>query len=180
MHCETWVQGTNPELDLLFHTLRMKQFNDKSHPLWVNYDEFPFKEAIALSIAFDDANNPEFCSSILSRSCWPSQAYRILNRLWKITPTTGPLRELQPLGGIMLHSQIAWLKSNTDCKLIFISREGMTWQKFVIDQYQTKFNLEFKYDKHKYKTCETPNDDSCWQPIIYQGDSTLLDEWERK
>jgi len=180
MYCKTWAQGTNVELDSLFETLRIKQFNDHSHPLWANYNEHPFTEASALSIAFDDNDSPEFCSSIQTRTCWPPQAYRILTRLWKITPTDGPLRGLQPLGGIMLHSQIDWLKANTDCKLIFISREGNSWQKFVIDQYKNKFDLEFKFDSHSYKTCETPKDDSCWQPIIYQGDETLLTEWERR
>ena len=180
MHCETWVPGTRTELDALFDHLRKQQYRDKEHPLWKNYTKEAFSECTILSIVFDSRGNPEFCSSALNRACWPNTAYRIINRVWKITPEDKLLKQLRPSGGVMLHSQIEWLKQHTDCNMVFVSREGSSWQKFAINQYKTNFDLEFKAGAYKYRTCETPNDDSCWQHIIYQGDESVLDNWDKK
>lgn len=180
MHCETWIPGSNNELDQLFDRLREQQHQKKEHPLWKNYSKQEFDECAILSIAFDSTGNPEFCSSALTRKCWPSTAYRIINRVWKINPQDGPLKQLKPSGGLMLLSQIDWLNQNTDCNLVFVSRQGPRWQQFAINQYRENFNLEFKTDTYKYRTCATPNDDDCWQHIIYQGNESVLLNWERK
>ena len=179
MHCETWVPGSNTELDTLFDKLREQQYRNTEHPLWKNYSKSSFNDCTILSIAFGSSGDPEFCSSVTQRECWPEHAYRILNRVWKINPIPGPIRKIKPSAGVMLHSQIDWLKQHTDCKLVFLSREGPTWQKFTIDQYKN-FNLEFKTDTYKYRTCATPNGQSCWQHIIYQGDDSVLENWDRK
>lgn len=180
MRCETWIPGSNQELDKLFDHLRQKRYENRDHPLWKNYSESAFSNCVILSIAFDNNDNPEFCGSALTRSCWPATAYRIVNRVWKINPEHGLVNQLKPSGGLMMHSQINWLKENTDCNLIFISREGPSWQKFTIDQCKKNFNLEFKTDSYKYCTCLTPNDESCWQHIIYQGEESVLVNWNRK
>lgn len=179
MNCETWIPGSNNELDTLFDKLREQQYQKIEHPLWKNYSKASFNECTILSIAFDNAGNPEFCSSAVQRDCWPKDAYRIINRVWKINPSPGPIKQLKPSAGIMLHSQIAWLNQYTDCKLVFVSREGLLWQNFTVNQYK-RFDLEFKTDIHKYRTCNTPNDDSCWQHIIYQGDESVLANWTKK
>lgn len=178
MYTKTWKFGTDQELDQLFESLREKQHQDHSHPLWRNYYPTAFYECEAVSINFVN-NQPFFCSSILKRDCWPENTYRILNRLWK--PAVRPLiiSRLSPGLGSMLHSQLEWLRDNTDFKLAFVSRETDRWQKFFIENFENYFNLKFKMDNYKYLTCSNPNDKSCWQKIIYYGDDNILTQWTR-
>jgi len=180
MYARSWVPGTDKNLDNLFDTLREKRFVDSSHRLHKNYDKNHFKNVSLLTISFDENNNPKYCSSVIARDCWPKNVYRILNRLWKIDLQSGPLQNLAEEGRIMMYSQIKWLFDSTDCKLYFVSREGNYWQKFVVDEYKNRYKLDFSYDDYKYQTCTTPNDNSCWQKIIYRGDESLLQYWNKK
>lgn len=180
MYAISWVPGTNLIYDKLFDDLRQKRFLNSKHRLNKNYGQNHFKNVNLLTISFDNNNKPKFCSSVVKKDCWPNNVYRILNRLWKIDLHNGPLPNLSKEGQIMVYSQIQWLKVNTDCKLHFISREGDYWQKFVVNEYKNRYRLDFNFDDYKYQTCVTPNDDSCWQKIIYQGDSDLLQYWNKK
>jgi hypothetical protein len=176
---ETWRLGTNTELDQLFNTLREVQYNDCSHALWKNYSAEAFVECEAVSITFVD-KEPFFCGGILKRDCWPNNTYRILNRLWKPAPRLKILKRISPGLGSMVHDQLAWLQNNTDYELAFISRETDTWQEFTIDNFRTHFNIDFEMDSYKYLTCSNECDDSCWQKIIYRGNTELLKDWKRK
>ena len=180
MYAKSWVPGTYPLLDNLFNELREKRFLNTTHRLHKNYNKTHFKNISLLTISFDHNNNPKFCSSVISKDCWPKQVYRILNRLWKIDLQQGPLKSLSEEGRIMMYSQIKWLTEHSDCKLYFVSREGNHWQNFVVDQYNNNYKLNFKYNNYKYQTCTTPNDESCWQKIIYSGDDSFLQEWNKK
>jgi hypothetical protein len=91
-----------------------------------------------------------------------------------------PIDRLAEEQGVLLKSQIDWLKENTDVKMTFISRENKYWQQWTVDQYQDHFGLEFKYNKNRYQVCATPDDDSCFQRIIYQGPEELLSNWNHK
>jgi hypothetical protein len=53
-------------------------------------------------------------------------------------------------------------------------------QQFAIKSFREIVGIEFQSDNYSYCTCETPNDESCWQKIIYQGDSSLLETWKRR
>lgn len=179
MYTTTWIPGTNAELDNLFEQLRQVQHQDRTHKLWNNYSESAFKNCSAFSINFVD-NEPFFCSSIIKKSCWPDDTYRILNRLWKPAVRTSSIKRLSPGLGSMLHSQLEWLSSNTEYKLAFVSRDSDHWQKFFLDNFSTYFNLEFKMNNHKYLTCEHENESVCWQKIIYYGDESVLEYWKSK
>lgn len=179
MYTKTWMPGTDKDLDSLFEMLRQTQYNDHSHKLWSNYSTSAFKDCSALTINFVD-DKPFFCSSILKRTCWPDGVYRILNRLWKPAVRSTSLRRLSPGIGSMLHSQLDWLRSNTDFELAFVSRETDHWQQFCVDNFTKHFNLDFKIDNHKYLTCHNEKDNSCWQKILYYGNESLLDSWKRK
>lgn len=180
MDTVTWKLGTNKKYDHLFGQLQEKQYNNTSIPLWKNYNLNHFEsECSAVTIAFDD-EVPIFCSSILGRDCWPIGAYRVINRLWKINPDNHPLRAIHAAVGPMIKSQLNWLKNNTDYKLVFISRESSMWQNWTIKQLDIQFNLNFKYDDHKYLTCDDQTCNSCWQRIIFCGDSSLLESWKRQ
>ena len=179
MYTKIWRPGTEPELDSLFNSLREQMFNS-DHKLAENYNKEHFETCAAINITFDDNDQPFLCSSVLTRPCWPSTAYRIVNRMWKPDPIIGPLNEFSPGTDSMINTQIAWIKENTDCNFIFSSREGNVWMKWARDNLDRQFNLDFKISEHKYLTCPNCDDDRCWQYIIYQGNEEILKQWQRK
>lgn len=181
MYAETWRPGTNAELDNLFDEIREKFYRAQQHPLWENYNAKHFQSCEALTISFDNNNYPYLAASILKRSCWPPRAYRILNRFWSNKMSVGSIKNLPQEKGLLLKSQIQWLKDNTDSELHFISRSSKYWQKWSADQYEHNFGLgTFYYDNYKYLVCDNCADDSCWQTIVYQGNSELLKQWQKR
>ena len=180
MHAITWIPGSNPELDFLFNELRERRFRDQSHRLWKNYSKESFNNVAALSITFDDKNNPEVCSSISQSTCWPDDVYRIYNRVWRLTNKKTFLQKLSPTMAAIAQSQIQWLKENTDCKLYFVSRQTANWDEWLIDRFKTGYNMDFKTDNYLYLTCPNECDETCWQRIIYNGDESLLEIWKRR
>lgn len=179
MKTTTWVPGTDVALDQLFDNLREQQYQDRSHRLWKNYSKENFNSAVALTICFNDLGEPEMCSSISSRECWPSGAYRILNRLWKHSNKIAYPRVMSNSFGSSAQSQIDWLKNNADYQLYFISRQTDNWEQWCINNFLDRFNLEFKTDNYKYLTCPNECDDTCWQKIIYNGKESILSEWKK-
>lgn len=182
MKAETWVPGSNSELDDLFNQLRIQQYNDKSHRLWKNYSEEFLKYTIALTICFDESGNPEMCSSIASRDCWPNNAYRILNRLWKVSEyrkKSSP-KVMSPSFGYSAISQIDWLNRNVGDCLYFISRETDNWEHWVSRQFSQVYGVDFKIAEGKFLTCPNECDSSCWQKIIYSGQDNLLAQWKKQ
>jgi hypothetical protein len=176
----TWSPGTNPEYDELFESLRATHYADTSHRLWKNYAKEAFKDVAALTIYFDEEGTPELCSSTIQRDCWPSGAYRILNRLWKHSNKISYPRVMSNSFGQSAQSQINWLKENTNCRLYFISRQTDIWEEWCINNFSKRFDLEFETDNYKYLTCPNECDSTCWQRIIYAGDAKLLEQWTRK
>ena len=180
MRVETWAKGTSPSLDLLFDDLREQQYNDQTHRLWKNYSKESFDTAIALTICFNDNNEPEMCSSISNRDCWPLGAYRILNRLWKHSNKISYPRVMSDSFGKTAQSQITWLQNNTNYQLYFISRQTDNWENWCINNFHDRFELLFKTDNYKYLTCPNECDTTCWQKIIYNGNENLLTQWKRR
>ena len=180
MRTITWAPGTDLKMDQLFDQLREQQYNDRSHRLWKNYSKDSFDFAVALTIYFNDNNEPEMCSSIASRDCWPVNAYRILNRLWKHSNKIKFPRVMSPSFAESAKSQIEWLAHNTNCELYFISRQTDNWEEWVIKNFQEVYRVSFKTDNYKYLTCPNECDDTCWQKIIYNGNEQLLAQWKQK
>lgn len=176
----TWSIGSDSKLDNLFNNLREHQYQDKSHRLWQNYSKESFEYAgiIACTINFNDQQEPEMCSTISSRPCWPKNVYRILNRAWKHTNRTKTRIEISQGMGDSVISQIEWLKENTDYKMYFISRQTDNWMQWVSKKFDTQFGLKFSIAENKYLTCPNKSDNSCWQHIIYNGKKYLLKTWE--
>lgn len=178
IHAETWVPGTNTELDRLFETCRQNIFSS-DYKLAANYTKDHFYKCSALTITFEDIN-PIFCASILARDIWPKGIFRIMNRYWRVGGDHTMLKTLSPGTGALVQSQLDWLAKQNNFSLAFISRQYEHWQKFAIRQFKQNFKIEFKNDNYKYRTCETAEDDSCWQKIIYCGDSSILEFWNRR
>jgi hypothetical protein len=181
MHTETWVPNTNPQLDSLFEELRSKQHSDTSHPLYHNYAKDNFVDVLALSILFDDDNEPLSVGSILQRDCWPSKACRILNRFWKVNDKRlKVLSRVTPAVSEMIRSQHEYVKQNTDFELVFMSRQYDNWQKFTVHSLSKHYGLEFNYDHYKYLTWTDESQETSWQNIIYSGNEKLLEQWKRR
>ena len=177
----TWEPGTNSELDQEFEKLREAQYKNSNHRLWKNYSKDSFKSAIALTICWSKTGDPELCSSIASRPCWPKDAYRILNRLWKIEDIrkSNAPSSMSKSFGHTAYSQIDWLKKNTNYQLYFISRETANWEQWVARQFLNNHDLFFEIGEHQYLTCPNENDQSCWQRIIYNGNKEILNSWKK-
>lgn len=181
MYTRFWIPGTNSELDDLFEILRQKHYNDESHRLHNNYSRESFDEVSVLSISYEN-DEPIMVSSILHRDCFPDRAYRICNRTWKVkehrleqASTTGP----SPIFAEMVLSHVDYVKQNLDYSLLFISRQTNNWQRFGVRSFK-KYNVDFSYDNYKYLTCNDKDCESCWQYIMYIGDDSVLENWERK
>jgi hypothetical protein len=176
----TWEPGTNTHLDNEFERLRQHQFDNKNHRLWKNYGKDAFAFAVALTICWNDFEEPEMCSSISIRDCWPDNTYRILNRLWKHSNKISYPKKMSPSFAETAKSQISWLEKNTSCKLFFISRQTENWGDWVLRNFQEVYGISFESDNHYYLTCPNEDDETCWQRIIYHGDSRVLDKWKRR
>ena len=179
MRTVTWVPGSDPEYDSIFEELREQHYNDHSHRLWKNYAREAFNKVSILSIYFDDNGDPEVCSSALQRDCWPKDAYRIHNRVWKCNNKKQFLRKVSPSMGHIANSQIKWLTENTSCQLYFISRQTNNWDDWMITHFK-EYGIDFKTDNYMYLTCPNECDETCWQRIIYSGNDSLLEQWKRR
>jgi hypothetical protein len=82
--------------------------------------------------------------------------------------------------GVVANSQHEWLLQNTNCELIFISRQTTNWEEWMIRHFNKDFGFNFETDKYCYLTCPNESDDSCWQKIIYSGNRELLEIWNRR
>jgi hypothetical protein len=174
----TWRKGEDRYLDDLFESLRLKQYNNKEHRYWSNYDLSHFKFSVAYTIHFDDDEHPESCSVISNRSCWPTDVYRILTRTWKIKENRKTfLRTVSDCMGYSALSQIKWLEQNTDYRLYFISRQTNNWNSWMKKHFNEKFGIQFELDQRRFKTCDDDNSDSCFQNIIYSGSKNILEGW---
>lgn len=182
MRTITWAPGSNPEMDQLFDQLRQRQHQDQTHRLWKNYAPENFSFAVALTIHFGDDNEPEMCSSIALRDCWPQETYRILNRLWKVHDhrKSGAPSTMSPSFGFSARSQVEWLNTHTKHRLYFISRETDNWERWVARQFKKTYELEFATTDYRYLTCPNECDETCWQNIIYNGDPGILEQWKRR
>lgn len=178
MRTITWIPGSNNDLDNLYDSLREKQYNNKTHRLWKNYSKEQVHEASAFTIHFNNNDEPEVCSSIVKRNCWPDHTYRIMNRTWKQLNKKIRLKEISQSMGEIVKSQILWLEEHTDCKLYFISRQTDNWMDWAVENFYRQFNLKFTIGEHKYLTCTNEFDNSCWQHIIYSGDLQILNSWK--
>lgn len=179
MRTVTWAPGTNTDMDQLFDQLREQQYQDRTHRYWANYGADSFQFAVALTIWFNDQDQPEVCSSIASRDCWPQGAYRIHNRLWKHANKIAFPRVMSDSIGQVAQSQIAWLAQHTDYKMYFISRQTDNWEPWSIENFR-RFGIDLVAGNSKYLTCPNECDDSCWQRIIYHGDPDLLNQWPHR
>jgi hypothetical protein len=179
----TWVPGTRENLDSLFEELRQEQNSDTDHSLHQNYIKEAFQECSALTITFDN-NIPICCSGILQRAVWPNNSFRILNRFWKTKKerfvSLNTHNKMIRISDSIKH-QLEYAEKNLEAKLVFISRHQDNWQEFMLDVIRNNTGYVWNADLHNlYQTCDNAEDITCWQKIIYYGDSKLLDNWNKK
>jgi hypothetical protein len=182
MYTKIWVPDTDAELDGLFEQLRVQQHSDTTHPLHKNYAAEAFKECSALSITFDN-DQPVVVSSILARSCWPKNTYRILNRFWKVhehrlTALDRSAKATELSETVKAH--VDYAENILKADLVFMSRQYNHWQNLASDYLKKKTGIEFNYNDHRYLVCDNPQDQTCWQKITYKGDQQLLTQWQKQ
>jgi hypothetical protein len=178
---EIWKPRTRPKLDKIFDDLRQKQYADTAHPLYANYTKDSFNECERISITFDD-DIPICCASIIKRTCWPDGVYRILNRFWKVNEERLNLlntsTRMQRVSDC-IKSQQEYCFKHFKAELVFISRQEDNWQKFLIHSIKNNTGYTWNFDEFKYQTCNDENE-NCWQKIIYFGNDSLLESWNKK
>lgn len=180
MRTYTWVPGSDSNLDSIFEEAREEHYHTIEHRLKENYSKnsFDYAGIVANTISFNENGDPEICSTISTRTCWPHGAYRILNRTWKHRNKKPIMLEISQAMGQATLSQVTWLNNNVDCKLYFISRQTNNWMKWVQRNFKKQFDLDFKIGTNKYLTCPDECNDACWQHILYNGNSKILKSWK--
>lgn len=182
MYTEIWIPGTDAELDELFEQLRIQQHSDTVHPLHKNYSAEAFKECSVLSITFDN-NQPVVVSSILARSCWPKNAYRILNRFWKVHEHRLTALDRSAKATALsetVKAHVEYSENILKADLVFMSRQYNNWQNLAAYYLKEKTGIEFKYDDYRYLVCDNSKDQTCWQKIAYNGNEHLLTQWQKQ
>jgi len=173
----TWT--VDPVLDSIYETLRIKQYN-KNHRLSNNYSKDHTIEVVAKSIYWGEDSVPKIVSSVLHRSCWPNNVFRILNRLWKTELNSGPTFNIDKGFGLMIENQIEWCLEN-GAPGMFMSRQSTSnWQSWAQPIFIQQTGIEFVAPPEKFLTCDNEANLDCWQHILYYGDLPLLNTWKRK
>jgi len=174
----TWT--TDSVLDQIYNDLRKKHYLKSGHRLFKNYSEYHIREVSAKSIYWGHSGRPEIVASILQRPCWPDETYRILNRLWKPDMHTNPVFEINEGFTKLIEDQINWCKLR-GAKGMFMSREGdSNWQQWVVSKLSNQTDIEFYIPDEKFLTCNNEEDESCWQKILYHGDTDQTLTWKNK
>ena len=174
----TWT--TDSVLDQIYNDLRKKHYLKSGHRLFKNYSEYHIREVSAKSIYWGHSGRPEIVASILQRPCWPDETYRILNRLWKPNMHTNPVFEINEGFTKLIEDQINWCKLR-GAKGMFMSREGdSNWQQWVVSKLSNQTDIEFYIPDEKFLTCNNEEDESCWQKILYHGDTDQTLTWKNK
>jgi hypothetical protein len=174
----TWTN--DPMLDSIYEELRKKHYEKTSQRLFKNYSSTHLKEVSAKSIYWGHSGEPEIVCSILARPVWPDNTYRILNRLWKTEINTGPVLGIQKAFGLLIQDQINWCELR-GAKGMFMSRDvNGAWQNWASRHFTKMTGITFVTPSDKFLTCSNEEDASCWQKIIYCGDTELLVDWNKK
>ena len=98
-----------------------KQQESRNDKLSHNYScsNFNFLEQEAFSIGYKN-NNPFLFSTIFRRQQWPTGAYRILNRTWKVDRQSHVSTGIDQIFLDMVSRQISWLREN---KKVMLQRD---------------------------------------------------------
>ncbi len=172
----TWT--VDPVLDEIYEDLRKKHYLKAGHRLYKNYSNKHVNEVSAKTIYWGHSGEPEIVCSILSRPCWPDNTYRILNRLWKPRMMTGPIFDINEGFAKVLEDQLSWCQLR-GARGVFMSREGDgNWQQWAGEKLSSMTGLEFAMPDEKFLTCNSEQDTSCWQKIIYHGNVEDLASWK--
>jgi hypothetical protein len=174
----TWTH--DPILDSIYENLRSKHYANTSHRLYNNYGPEHVAELSAKSIYWGLDGQPKIVCSILARSCWPADTYRILNRLWKPEINSDDAFSIDKGFALLIQDQINWCKEN-DAQAVFMSRQTPgRWQEWAAGILNKMTGISFHLPNERFLTCSNEDDESCWQRIIFTGDVELLNNWKNR
>jgi len=174
----TWTCDT--DLDSVYEDLRSRHYTNASHRLYKNYGPEHVAELSAKSIYWGADGSPKIVCSILGRNCWPARTYRILNRLWKPKLNSGNAFSIDKGFALLIKDQYQWcLDHGADA--VFMSRQTESrWQQWATKFFTEMTGLEFHIPQEKFLTCSNELDESCWQRIIFLGNSAVLNNWKHR
>ena len=174
----TWE--TDPVLDSIYENLRQKHYSRKNLRLYKNYSPEHVGEVSARSIYWNLGGRPSIVCSILSRPCWPTGTYRILNRLWKPEINSGPIMNIDMGFARLVVDQTRWCMERGG-ESVFMSRQMDGWAKWALPYFNQNTGLLFELPSGKYLTCGDEENDDCWQKILIHGNTSLaLNTWKSK
>jgi hypothetical protein len=171
----TW--DNDKELNDTYEYYRQQHFKNTKHRLYSNYSKNHVSELSAKSIYWGNDGEPKIICSILARSCWPDDTYRILNRLWKPNLNSGAIFDIDQGFGMLVKDQLDWSIQH-GANAVFMSRQtDGKWQQWASKILTEMTGIEFYLPPEKFLTCENESDSSCWQKIIFYGDKSKLNTW---
>lgn len=174
----TWT--VDPALDAVYEDLRSKHYANTSHRLHSNYGPEHVAELSAKSIYWGIDGQPKIVCSVLSRPCWPDNTFRILNRLWKPKLNSGDAFSIDNGFALLVQDQLAWCTSH-GARAVFMSRQTPgRWQEWASSALSNMTGISFHLPDQKFLTCSNEHDESCWQRIIFVGDTSLLNNWKNR
>jgi hypothetical protein len=174
----TWTH--DPILDSIYENLRSKHYANTSHRLYNNYGPEHVSELSAKSIYWGLDGQPKIVCSILARSCWPANTYRILNRLWKPEINSDDAFSIDKGFALLIQDQFDWCTLK-DARAVFMSRQTPgRWQEWAAGILSNMTGISFHLPTEQFLTCSNEDDDSCWQRIIFTGDVDLLNNWKNR
>jgi len=142
-----------------------------------NYRDFNFNQCLAVST---EEVNRELVgvSSIMNRSIWPHNFYRILNRHF-ILPKhrTGYKRDGvadRTLDIIKQQTRLA-IKNNAECVFVSIHSYRPRWSRYFADYLTDNTRYEWKSEDLVLIT-NNPKTKSNYQHIIYSGNTNFFNE----
>lgn len=135
--------------NLLAEVVRLKK-----DVLWENYKEYSFEENLFTSVQYNESGRLELLSGIHTRNFYPSNSYRVFNRL--VRNPQGRLGAAKTNKGsqpshIMLKQQIDTVEK-IDGEFYFISRqhENNRWMNFYIKQFNKDYSKDLVVTTKRY------------------------------
>lgn len=181
----TFTRHDRPDLyDIYYNELRFHNAIGKNKTENYSLQNMKLDSQLAFSIAYRKVIDEPFgLSSVYRNDSWPTGVYRILNRTWK------PMGEyhdyvtmkLDLMWTDMMKDQIEWLKSNrSDYRAAVITREHNSRNslKNLIKQIdRSGIGYSFKLVDDRIWVCNNRSNESCYQDVIYTGDSEVISSW---
>jgi len=167
-HEESKIVTTSNYKDVQYEYEHMlEDAKSSSDKLKLNYTERYFKDNIILYSVMYRHDIPCHFSNVITRDIFNKGA-RLMNRYYIISDRRVVKPGIPHDALMMLNQQQKMTFEMTDMDYVFLSREydSHLLMKKIVREYSRNFDIQWKYEKERYKVCESEND-SCYQWISW-------------